>query len=65
MFKVTCDECGKEFSPVKRKDGLPNGFGFQRKDGSIYKVICLECFTKERTIEKIKKELESESTHES
>lgn len=39
---VTCDECGKEFSPRNRPDGLPNGVGFLLEDGKILN-ICADC----------------------
>lgn len=42
---MKCNECGKEFYPGNRIDGLPNGVGFQLEDGTIYNVCC-ECVMK-------------------
>jgi hypothetical protein len=45
MMKAKCDECGAEFSPGNREDGLPNGVSFHQKDGSMY-TICADCLIK-------------------
>lgn len=39
---LRCSLCGKEFTPGNRLDGIPNGVGFQREDGSVL-VVCAEC----------------------
>ena len=44
-IKIKCNECKKEFYPGNRPDGLPNGVGFETKDGSIINV-CSDCIIK-------------------
>lgn len=44
-MKIKCDNCGKEFEPGNRPDGIPNGIGYQLQDGTIYN-ICTDCIIK-------------------
>ena len=37
-----CDLCGKVFPDGNRPDGIPNGIGFVRKDGSVL-TMCADC----------------------
>lgn len=39
---IKCDMCGKEIIPGNDKNGLPNGVGFEFKDGKII-IACSEC----------------------
>lgn len=42
---MKCVECGKEFEPGNRPDGLPNGIGFELEDGTILNY-CADCLIK-------------------
>lgn len=55
---IKCNECGEEFTPGNRPDGLPNGIGIQMQDGRIYN-ICSECIIKltPERIEEIKRKI--------
>lgn len=39
---MKCDNCKKEFVAGNRGDGIPNGVGFQMKDGTVI-TLCAEC----------------------
>lgn len=47
---ITCDECGKEFKPGNRPDGLPNGVGFQLENGQIINICC-DCVIKQGMVQ--------------
>lgn len=42
---VKCDSCGNIFMSGPTYDGLPNGLGFEDKDGNIIN-ICKKCLIK-------------------
>ena len=54
---ITCNECGKTFSPGSQPNGMPNGIGFETENGEIYNV-CYEC------MERIAAEVEAEKEQE-
>lgn len=39
---MKCDNCKKVFVAGNRADGIPNGVGFQMKDGTVL-ALCSEC----------------------
>lgn len=39
---MKCDNCKKVFVAGNRADGLPNGIGFEMKDGTLI-TLCAEC----------------------
>lgn len=39
---MKCDNCKKVFVAGNRADGLPNGIGFEMKDGTVI-TLCAEC----------------------
>ena len=44
LVHIVCDECGRKFKPGFDKYGLPNGAGFELKDGTRIDVcgVCLD-----------------------
>ena len=42
ISKIFCVDCGKEIIPGNRPNGLPNGVGFETKEGKIINV-CTDC----------------------
>lgn len=45
LMKIICSECGREFSPGNRPDGMPNGVAFVLEDGTVYNA-CADCIMK-------------------
>lgn len=43
IMEIKCNKCGKIFKPGNA-DGLPNGVGFEMKDGTVINV-CRECLS--------------------
>lgn len=41
---MKCDNCGTEFLPGNRPDGLPRGIGFETENGII--TYCADCLIK-------------------
>ena len=41
---MKCDCCGKVFEAGNRADGIPNGLGFQLRDGGMV-TLCADCLT--------------------
>lgn len=39
---MKCDNCKKGFVAGNRADGIPNGVGFQMKDGTVI-TLCADC----------------------
>ena len=48
---IRCSLCGKKITPGNRKDGCPNGVGFQLEDGTLINA-CAECLEDEDRLEK-------------
>ena len=59
LIIVTCDWCGKRFTPGNKSSGVPNGIGMQFHDGRIFNV-CADCMMDEDTIKAITDKLEEE-----
>lgn len=43
--KIKCSMCGKEFEPGNGPDGIPNGLGFVKEDGTVI-TMCADCIIK-------------------